>query len=67
MTLKIVFETHAITTDNERGVATGWLAGRLSSRGREAATELGRGRIGDAGFDLGSAGLEYGANFLGEP
>jgi 2,3-bisphosphoglycerate-dependent phosphoglycerate mutase len=37
----IVFETHSITTDNERGVATGWLPGTLSSRGRELARDLG--------------------------
>ena len=36
-----MYETHAITTDNENGVATGWLPGRLSERGRETAAELG--------------------------
>ncbi len=44
MTVAIVFETHSITEDNERGVATGWLPGRLSERGRALAVELGRRR-----------------------
>jgi alpha-ribazole phosphatase/probable phosphoglycerate mutase len=41
MAVEIVFETHSLTEDNERGVATGWLDGRLSARGREFAAELG--------------------------
>jgi alpha-ribazole phosphatase/probable phosphoglycerate mutase len=40
----IVFETHSLTTDNEAGVATGWLDGQLSEHGRVLATELGRRR-----------------------
>jgi broad specificity phosphatase PhoE len=43
----IVFETHSITTDNEAGVATGWLDGQLSERGRALAIELGRRRRND--------------------
>jgi len=39
-----VFETHSISEDNERGIATGWLPGALSARGRELAAELGRRR-----------------------
>jgi 2,3-bisphosphoglycerate-dependent phosphoglycerate mutase len=39
--IRIVFETHATSEDNERGVATGWLPGRLSTLGREQAKELG--------------------------
>jgi broad specificity phosphatase PhoE len=38
----IVFETHSLTTDNKAGLATGWLDGRLSERGRVLAAELGR-------------------------
>jgi len=38
----VVFETHSITVDNERGVATGWLPGELSERGRDVARELGQ-------------------------
>ncbi|WP_254552156.1 histidine phosphatase family protein [Kitasatospora sp. MMS16-BH015] len=43
-----MFETHSTTTDNEAGVATGWLPGRLSELGRRQAVELGerRGREG---------------------
>ena len=41
MTIELVFETHSITEDNERGRATGWLPGRLSPRGQELARELG--------------------------
>ena len=29
MTLVLVYETHATTTDNEAGIATGWLPGLL--------------------------------------
>lgn len=42
--VELVFETHSLTTDNERGVATGWLGGTLSGRGRELAGELGERR-----------------------
>lgn len=49
MTLRLVYETHAITTDNEAGIATGWLPGELSEAGRRAAAELGR-RRGDDGL-----------------
>jgi broad specificity phosphatase PhoE len=43
----IVYETHSITTDNEHGIATGWLPGRLSEAGRDAARELGERRRDD--------------------
>jgi alpha-ribazole phosphatase/probable phosphoglycerate mutase len=39
--MQIVFETHSVSEDNERGIATGWLPGRLSERGRSLARELG--------------------------
>lgn len=45
--IEIVYETHSVTEDNERGIATGWQPGRLSPRGRELAAELGRRRRGD--------------------
>jgi broad specificity phosphatase PhoE len=48
--VEIVFETHSLTTDNERGIATGWLGGALSERGRELAAELGDRRR-DDGLD----------------
>lgn len=47
MALHLVYETHAITTDNEAGIATGWLPGELSARGRATAAELGARRRDD--------------------
>lgn len=41
MSTEIVFETHSMIEDNERGVATGWLDGRLSPKGKQFARELG--------------------------
>jgi broad specificity phosphatase PhoE len=42
--IELVYETHSTTTHNEQGIATGWLPGKLSERGREQAHELGRRR-----------------------
>jgi broad specificity phosphatase PhoE len=56
--LELIYETHSTTTDNEAGLATGWLPGELSERGREQAVELGERRAHvDAVFssDLGRA------------
>jgi glycolate oxidase iron-sulfur subunit len=39
--IELVYETHSLTLDNERGFATGWLPGELSPNGRELARELG--------------------------
>jgi 2,3-bisphosphoglycerate-dependent phosphoglycerate mutase len=47
MPIDIVYETHALTEDNEQGIATGWLPGRLSARGRELAAATGRRRRDD--------------------
>ncbi|RSM42919.1 hypothetical protein DMB66_54005 [Actinoplanes sp. ATCC 53533] len=44
MPIDVVFETHALSEDNERGVATGWLPGRLCERGRANAADMGRRR-----------------------
>jgi broad specificity phosphatase PhoE len=41
MAVEIVFETHSISEDNERAIASGWLPGRLSERGRGLARDLG--------------------------
>jgi 2,3-bisphosphoglycerate-dependent phosphoglycerate mutase len=41
LTLELIFETHSISVDNERGIATGWHDGALSERGRALAAELG--------------------------
>ena len=45
--IELVYETHSTTRDNEQGIATGWLPGELSERGRERARELGRRRRDD--------------------
>jgi alpha-ribazole phosphatase/probable phosphoglycerate mutase len=47
MSVEIVYETHSVTTDNEAGIATGWLPGQLSEQGRRLAVELGRRRRDD--------------------
>jgi alpha-ribazole phosphatase/probable phosphoglycerate mutase len=39
--LEIIFETHSISLDNERGIATGWNDSALSEAGKRAAGELG--------------------------
>ena len=44
MSVELVYETHSISVDNERGIATGWLPGELSAKGRRLAHELGRRR-----------------------
>jgi 2,3-bisphosphoglycerate-dependent phosphoglycerate mutase len=41
VTVHVVFETHSLSVDNERGIATGWLDGTLSEEGRRLARELG--------------------------
>ena len=45
--IELVYETHSLTLDNERGFATGWLPGELSPQGRELARELGERRRDD--------------------
>ncbi|MCB0176518.1 MAG: histidine phosphatase family protein [Anaerolineae bacterium] len=47
MAVQIVFETHSLSEDNERGLATGWHPGRLSPAGRQLAAELGQRRAAD--------------------
>jgi broad specificity phosphatase PhoE len=47
MTVSLVYETHSTTTDNEAGLATGWLPGQLSEQGIANATELGERRRDD--------------------
>ena len=42
--IRIVFETHATSVDNERGIASGWHPSRLSDLGRAQARELGERR-----------------------
>lgn len=45
--VEIFYETHSTTIDNESGIATGWLPGKLSENGREQARALGERRRGD--------------------
>jgi broad specificity phosphatase PhoE len=45
--VELVYETHSLTLDNERGFATGWLPGELSGAGREGARALGERRRDD--------------------
>lgn len=47
MSIRLVFETHSQSEDNELGFASGWLPGRLSARGRKLASELGARRAND--------------------
>src|SRR3989442_303641 len=47
MSVELIYETHSLTTDNEHGIATGWLPGRLSEQGRRLAKELGQRRRGE--------------------
>jgi 2,3-bisphosphoglycerate-dependent phosphoglycerate mutase len=47
VSVEVVFETHSLTVDNERGIASGWLPGRLSENGKRLARELGARRRGD--------------------
>jgi broad specificity phosphatase PhoE len=68
--VELVYETHATSVDNERGIATGWLDGELSARGREQALELGRRRRDDGvsavyASDLGRAVETAGLAFAG--
>jgi broad specificity phosphatase PhoE len=42
--VELVYETHSTSVDNEEGIATGWLDGRLSELGRRQAEELGERR-----------------------
>jgi len=44
---QLVFETHALSEDNEAGRSTGWHPGRLSAHGRALARELGARRRDD--------------------
>ncbi len=47
MSIQIVFETHSVSEDNERGIATGWQHGRLSDEGCRLAKGLGERRRAD--------------------
>jgi broad specificity phosphatase PhoE len=40
MSVKITYFVHGTTTDNEKDLATGWLPGKLSEKGREQSKGL---------------------------
>ena len=42
MAVKITYFVHGTTEDNEKGLATGWLPGKLSELGKKQAKELGK-------------------------
>jgi broad specificity phosphatase PhoE len=72
VSVEVVFETHATSEDNEAGIATGWLPGRLSAAGREQARELGERRRSDGlsvvlTSDLGRAVETAAIAFAGSP
>jgi 2,3-bisphosphoglycerate-dependent phosphoglycerate mutase len=64
--IQLVYETHAMTLDNERGRATGWLPGTLSQRGRERARQPGRRRAADGITAAFSSGLARAAQTAAE-
>lgn len=41
MAIRITYFVHGTTTDNEKDLATGWLPGELSKKGRQQAVDLG--------------------------
>ena len=45
--VKLIFETHATSLDNEAGLASGWFDGALSSNGEQQARTLGARRRND--------------------
>src|SRR6266508_3817461 len=47
----ITYFVHGTTTDNEQHLATGWLPGELSEKGREQAKHLGE-QVADQQFDV---------------
>ena len=38
MSVEIIYETHSISTDNEAGIATGWLPGGCPTRAARRRT-----------------------------
>lgn len=50
-TVNITYFVHSTTTDNEKGISTGWLTGELSELGRRQCVEL-RELIKERDFDI---------------
>ncbi len=48
--MDITYFVHSITEDNEKGLATGWLSGKLSSEGIDRAKKLSN-ELSDRNFD----------------
>lgn len=48
--MNITYFVHSITTDNEKGLATGWLPGELSEEGIRRAKDVGE-RLAEQQFD----------------
>ena len=51
MSVKITYFVHGTTTDNEKGLATGWAPGELSKKGKQQAIDLGQ-LVTDKKFDV---------------
>jgi len=51
MAVKITYFVHGTTTDNEKGLATGWLPGELSAKGAEQSKKL-REQVDGQKFDV---------------
>src|SRR6185369_14527783 len=51
MSVKITYFVHGTTTDNEKDLATGWLPGELSEKGKVQAEQLGQ-QAADKHFDV---------------
>jgi broad specificity phosphatase PhoE len=51
MSVKVTYFVHGTTTDNEQDLATGWLSGELSDKGKEQAKHLGQ-QAADKHFDI---------------
>lgn len=51
MSIKLTYFVHGTTTDNESGLATGWLPGKLSEIGQQQVVELEK-LIADKPFDV---------------
>lgn len=51
MSVKITYFVHGTTTDNEQGLATGWLPGELSAKGVEQSKTLSE-QVANKRFDI---------------
>lgn len=49
--IEVTYFVHGTTTDNEQDLATGWLPGKLSEKGKEQAKQLGQ-QVSGKHFDV---------------